>query len=87
MPPVSDLEIRLLHFFSGRNHLISAVTNLPLADISLFGRCEQFGNELLHGRSRILFRILHTSHGIDIIFYETSTKTYFNPPDTHALEN
>ena len=52
--------------------------------ISLFGRCEQFGNELLHSRSRILSRILHISHGIDMIFYETSTKTYFNPPDyTH----
>ena len=60
------------------------VTILPLADISLFGRCEQFGNELLHSRSRILSRILHISHGIAMIFYETLTKTYFNPPDyTH----
>ena len=64
------------------SHKKKAVTILPLADIS--GRCEQFGNELLHSRSRILSRILHISHGIDMIFYETSTKTYFNPPDyTH----
>ena len=48
------------------SHKKKAVTILPLADIS--GRCEQFGNELLHSRSRILSRILHISHGIDMIF-------------------
>ena len=62
------------------SHKKKAVTILPLADTSLFGRCEQFGNGLQHSRSRILSRILHISHGIDMIFYETSTKTYFNPP-------
>ena len=58
--------------------------NVNNGDTSLFGRWEQFRNELLHSRSQILSRILHISHGIDMIFYETSTKTYFNPPDyTH----
>ena len=55
-PAVPQLEIRLeIRYFRKpfelslkQKHLISAVTILPLADISRFGRCEQFENKLLH---------------------------------------
>ena len=82
----STLDPRQLDFdccTAFREETTSAVTILPLADISQIGHCVQFGIEL-HSRSRILSSTLHISQGIDMTFYETLTKTYFNPPDyTH----